>query len=667
MGKKILALFLCLLFVTTSLVACGETKIDNARDYINDPNNQISPGRTSVTLNFYIPCKFNPDTEESQNLILKMQENFNSITEASYRTKVNFTFVQITDGETDTAKALSKYNALVKEKLESDRAAAECKQALADAADAYEKAYGTTPSDEQLYDYYILREGLEDTTDGTPEAKSEFVRSAVQAAATQSVDIFLTTTYDTYASYLQQGLLADLTASVSGSWRILSNPKYAEEKKTEFDPTISDVIFSNAYYCSEIFDNNSSEKAKEHNEVYYGIPVNYVVGSYKYLFVKREMADKYYLSIDFPQDATSTEANAAALKAKDQLISEIKNETGLTEAEIKADYVIEMTGTYGDRFTYTDANGNSEYYTTILSKPDISYVDICSTMFCVSAYSAHQDRAFEIIRELNSNAELHTILQYGARDLTYTLNIADKTVTLKNNDYKMDMRYTGNCLTIYPCTNYADEADPFYDASMAFASSYENLKYASLQNKDLSNPAVPVTNIYLSQMSLLDAVNTQTAGKIGTTVDAILGDRAVTYGYAQREITITTVDGTLKLSVRPKDAGNGCDFKLEFSLTEEQAEGNTITKKLTTAYVTEMPTTTYSFIFDYTGDGDPYNGTISLTAADFTSETKSVNVGDSTYATTAAETLNNLLDIFSDWLKYTDTGLSIADFGFTKY
>lgn len=664
MGKKILALLLCLLFASASLVACGETQVDKARDYINDPNNKINTGRESVTLNFYVPCKFNPDTEESQNLILKMQDDFNSITEASYRTKVNFTFVQIADGETDTAKALSAYDTLVKQKLD----AATRKQALAEASTAYEKENGAAPTDEQLYDYYILREGLEDTTDGTAEAKSEFIRAAVEAAD-NSVDIFLTTTYDNYASYLRQGLLADLTASVSGSWRILSNPKYAEEKKTEFDPTISDVLFSNAYYCTEIFDNNSSEKAKEHNEVYYGIPVNYVVGSYKYLFVNREMADKYYLSIDFPQDATSAEANEAALKAKDQLIAEIKNETGLTEAEIKANYVIEMTGTYGDRFTYTDENGNSEYYMTILSKPDISYVDICSTMFCVSAYSAHQDRAFEIIRELNSNAYLHTILQYGAKDLTYTLNIADKTITLKNNNYKMDMRYTGNCMTIYPCTNYADPTDPFYDADMAFASSYQNLKYASLQNKDLSNPAVPVTNIYLSQMSLLDAVNSQTAGKVGTEVETVLGDRAVTYSYrSNQEIVIKTVDGQLTIAIKPKDAGNGCDFELGFTLTEEQAEGNSITKTLTSAAsVTEMPTSVYTFKFDYKGDGDPYSGTISLTAEDFTSETKSINVGDSTYATTAAETVNSMLDIFSDWLKYTNTGLSIADFGFTKY
>lgn len=664
MGKKILTLLLCLLFVSASLVACGETQVDKARDYINDPNNQINTGRESVTLNFYVPCRFDPNTEESQNLILKMQDDFNSITEASYRTKVNFTFVQIIEGETDTAKALSAYDTLVKQKLD----AAACKQALAEASTAYEKENGAAPTDEQLYDYYILRQGLEDTTDGTAEAKIEFIRAAVEAAD-NSVDIFLTTTYDNYASYLRQGLLADLTANVSGSWRILSNPKYAEEKKTEFDPTISDVLFSNAYYCTEIFDNNSSDKAKEHNEVYYGIPVNYVVGSYKYLFVNKEMADKYYLSIDFPQDATSAEANAAALKAKDQLIAEIKNEKGLTEAEIKADYVIEMTGTYGDRFTYTDDNGNSDYYMTILTKPDISYVDICSTMFCVSAYSAQQDRAFEIIRELNSNAYLHTILQYGAKDLTYTLNIADKTITLKNNNYKMDMRYTGNCMTIYPCTNYADPTDPFYDAGMAFASSYQNLKYASLQNKDLSNPAVPVTNIYLSQLSLLAAVSSQTAGKVGTEVDTVLGDRAVTYSYrSNQEIVIKTVDGQLTITIKPKDAGNGCDFDLGFTLTEEQAEGNSITKTLmTTSSVTEMPTSVYTFKFDYKGDGDPYSGTISLTAEDFTSETKSVNVGDSTYATTAAETVNSMLDIFSDWLRYTNTGLSISDFGFTKY
>jgi len=602
MGKKLIALLLCLLFVCTALAACGETKIDEARKYIEDPNNQIGTGRETVTLSFCIPCEFDPETEENKKMIEKMQDNFNAITEASYRTRVVFTFVQAqTDGvsDADLAKALEKYNTTVREKLEAS-----------------------------------------------------------------DVDIFLTTTYDDFTSFIRKGLLADLTSYVTGSWRTLSNPKYTDEKKTDYNPTISEAIFSNAYFCTEIFENDASEKASEHNETYYGIPSNYVVGSYKYLFARKDVADECYLNIDFPADATATDANAAALKAKDSLVAELKSR-GYTDEEIKRDYVIELTGTYGDRFLYSESG---DYYVTILSKPEISYADICNTMFCVSSSSKYQERAFEILREINSNAQLHTILQYGVRDTNYTVNQAEKTITLKNDAYKMNMKYTGNCLSVYPCTNYADPSDAFYREGMEYASSYENLKYASLQNKDLAYPAVPVTNLYKTQLAFLHAFDSQTSGKeIGTTVDGVLGNRAVTFGYFDQELRIITVDGTLVISVRPKNEGyTGCDFKLRFEYAEETDSG-TITRTIETDYVTQMPLISYALTFSYKGDGDPFSESFTLAPETFTSDTKTVKLSNSTYATTAAETIGGMLDLFSDWLKYSETGLSVSDFGFTKY
>ena len=602
MGKKLISLLLCLLFVCTALAACGETKIDEARDYIENPDNQISTGREAVTLSFCIPCEFDPTTEENKKAIEKMQENFNAIVSAKYRTSVVFTFVKTDTTQEDTAKALADYNAKVNELLEAGEA-----------------------------------------------------------------DIFLTTAYDDYTAKIRDGKLADLTAYVSESWRILSNPKYTDEKKTDYNPTISEAIFSNAYFCTEIFENNASEKAAERNETYFGIPSNYVVGSYKYLFVKKAEADRSYLNIDFPEDATASDTNAAALKAKDRLVAELKSQ-GKTDEEIKQDYVIDLTGTYGDRFKY-DAN---DYYVTVLSKPEISYADICDTMFCVASASKHSDRAFEVLREINSNAQLHTILQYGARDINYTVNQADKTITLKNDSYKMNMKYTGNCLAIYPCTNYADTADAFYREEMAYASSYENLKYASLQNRDLASPAVPVTNRYKSQLALLKAFETQKAGnEKGTSADGVLGNRAVTFNYVtDTKFSIATADnGTLFIEVNPKDGDGytGCSFTLTYEYIEETDAG-TVKRTLDTTSVTQIPQNSYNLKFTYQpSGGENYNDTVTLSPETFTSETAAIALKDSTYSTFAAETLRDMLGLFSDWLKSSGSGLTLADFGFTKF
>lgn len=602
MGKKLLSLLLCLLFVCTALAACGETKIDEARDYINDPNNQISSGRETVTLSFCIPCEFDPTTEESKKMIDKMQENFNAIINAKYRTNVVFTFVKTDTAQEDTAKALADYNAKVNEMLEAGEA-----------------------------------------------------------------DIFLTTAYDDYTAKIRGGKLADLTAYVSESWRILSNPKYTEEKKTDYNPTISEAIFSNAYFCTEVFENDSSEKATEHNETYYGIPSNYVVGSYKYLFVRKAEADRSYLGIDFPEDATSSDLNAAALKAKERLTAELKSQ-GKTDEEIKESYVIDLTGTYGDRFKYSESG---DYYVTILSKPEISYADICDTMFCVASASKHTDRAFEVLRELNSNAQLHTILQYGARDVNYTVNQADKTITLKNDAYKMNMKYTGNCLAIYPCTNYADPTDSFYREEMAYASGYENLKYASLQNKDLASPPVPVTNRYKSRLALLSAFNSQRAeNENGTSVDGILGNRAVTFKYVSSEkFSIITADGgILSIEVVAENDGyTGCRFLLSYEYSEETDAG-AVKRTIETASITQVPQNSYTLKFSYQpSDGERYNDSITLSPDSFTSETKTIDLKDSTYSTFAAETLGEMLDLFSDWLQSSGSGLSLSDFGFTKF
>ena len=58
-------------------------------------------------------------------------------------------------------------------------------------------------------------------------------------------------------------------------------------------------------------------------------------------------------------------------------------------------------------------------------------------------------RSMEIITLLNTTSEIRNLLQYGIRDVHYTLNDEGKVERL-NNDYMMDINKTGNIFMAYP-------------------------------------------------------------------------------------------------------------------------------------------------------------------------------------------------------------------------
>ena len=84
MKKRIIAMALCLVFVLTMLVSCGDDYYDMAKDYINQ--NELRPAEPNVTLNMYIPC----ESEIDSITLSSMQSEFNYITEAKYKTRVIF-------------------------------------------------------------------------------------------------------------------------------------------------------------------------------------------------------------------------------------------------------------------------------------------------------------------------------------------------------------------------------------------------------------------------------------------------------------------------------------------------------------------------------------------------------------------------------------------------
>ncbi len=96
------------------------------------------------------------------------------------------------------------------------------------------------------------------------------------------------------------------------------------------------------------------------------------------------------------------------------------------------------------------------YYPVVVGYPTASSEDIYGNMFGVCAYSLSVSRSMEIVTYLNTNSELRNLLQYGVKDLHYSIVEAeDGTEVIKRNTnasfkYMMNIYATGNTFIAYP-------------------------------------------------------------------------------------------------------------------------------------------------------------------------------------------------------------------------
>ena len=97
-------------------------------------------------------------------------------------------------------------------------------------------------------------------------------------------------------------------------------------------------------------------------------------------------------------------------------------------------------------------------YTIIqMEGPTLRNEDVYSSMFAVGAKSASIERSVKILTYLNTDVEIRNLLQYGIRDVNYTLSTTringleySYINFLPGNGYRMDSRKTGNQFLVYP-------------------------------------------------------------------------------------------------------------------------------------------------------------------------------------------------------------------------
>lgn len=655
MSKKIISFLLLAVMCCAMLISCGKTVLGEASDYIND--HPLNTERERVTLNFYMISDIALSTEA----IEAMERSFNLIIEAKYNTHVEFTFA--TEAE---------YAALVASKMQS------------------------------------TKETREDLLNGTiaEAGKTNASNTSYPPVYDSQFDIFLSTSETEFLSYVKSGEVIDLTSYIAKHYRAFSDTKSTQTVGgVTYHPTVSEVIFSNSYFLENIFENSSSAAPTSTTKNFYGIPCTYVIDSYDYLFVDKAYADRFYLGSSFPEDATANpslvEAAATALRSE---LQNLKDENGdfYEDTAIDQQFIIRKeNASYEDRFSYAE----DQYYRCILRKPQTLYSEICSAMFCISSYTANAERSYEVLYELYTNPELHSILQYGVKDVTYTYDPSTKTVSLIDNppyQYSVNLRYSGNMFCLYPCSD------------LAGAESYQALEYAHLQNMDANPPSVTANNKFVLQQNMaaylrdlyVKALGTGTPltsddggyengaynyvrldpAKYADLADVVKGNpetvevRAV---YGQSEASeyygyiVIMDDAEYRFFALPTDGS--CNFRMYF-VSDNSSFNTPLLTSVPFSGDLSFNRFTFSGIVENqeTGQNIPVDGysNIKITVADFTKDKGELKMSDQTadlndkavqsfYLPLCKDTICDYLNILSVMLR--DSKIVLADLGLVRY
>ena len=224
MSRKLVALVLVLAMICPMLFACGPDLIGDAKDYLD--KNKVDNTRKNTTINFFMMSEI----EIAEADRLAMQSAFNNIIEAKYNTHVEFTFVEKSVYAEKLAEKFASVDGAPKDKNNAEMTQQE-----------YDEKYPVIDSSNEAY----------------PDI-----------APTQ-MDIFLSIDSASYISYIENGDIVDLTSMINANWRDFSDSKkkvQAPNNGVEYNPTVSDIIFSNAYYFKQIYADASEAAVQEVEE-----------------------------------------------------------------------------------------------------------------------------------------------------------------------------------------------------------------------------------------------------------------------------------------------------------------------------------------------------------------------------------------------------------------
>ncbi|MGM9642958.1 MAG: hypothetical protein ACI3XI_07090 [Eubacteriales bacterium] len=493
MNKRIFSLILAMLMLSSFLFTGCD--MFGSGDGSGPGDVVVEASLNAETLSMYVVCAA-PVSEETAKLV---EEAFNKITKVEFKTQVKLHFA-----------TYDEYYTLIEEVVADNIAFAELREkaekALKDAKKAA-KAEGVVTDDawfDKFYEshpeYAPFRETEELTGDDTTAEQTEMVTiEGIDNSYTLSqikypderphqIDILWIDSYDRYLQYIEDEMIERLDTELSGSSKKLTeyingelltwakwvssgtygipnnvilgeytylmvNKKLAE--KYSYNPDELDTLEKCADFLADI-KKYEPDVAPILGEIY---PTNTYFWSVDTTTGKIDSSKFCLLA------STMTNRTHDPKLAGKNVVLECKNVFRNPEftAQLKCIQTYKDAGYIYDESTNTDyavrvIKGNAdlngiygdEYSLNVLEYPRVSYEDVFSNMFAVSAYTRDVGRSMQIITYLNTNKDLRNVLQYGVEGVHYKIDDDTGRLVRLNHDYMMDIETTGNVFLAYP-------------------------------------------------------------------------------------------------------------------------------------------------------------------------------------------------------------------------
>ena len=505
MKKKLISLLLCIaMLMTFMLASCTTATVEEEED------EELGEGpRRAMTLVWALVCDEVPSETTQQSI----EDAINKITESRYTTHIALEFytddeyaeavevrleANLAEAEKRNEaskiwKRFVKANRVIKNedgstiKVETER--------------LFEMFWESFPE----YEKYIQPE--ETTVEGQTETEAETVLNewnigvlAYPEPEEFQIDILYVSGYDNYVRYVNNEWLAPLDESLTEDARILTDyvfPAFMSAVDSTFgtyaipnNNTIGDYTYlllhkqliEKYYYVPEnitglttelcqnfLYDvitseaegfvpllNNAETKTPQ-NVKFWGL--GYTTDE-DGAIISQTLANRYsVLGSTYSKTATQAKDGNSVYQCMVLL-----NDSNYTN-QLKVLKQYECDGYYGagDAETRPFAAGivtgdmvdlvpkyEDDYHMIVIDYPRGEEKDLFQHMWGVSAYCKDVDRAMEIITYLNTNVDFRNLIQYGIKDVHYSLDPVTGLATRLTNDYKMDINKTGNVFLAYP-------------------------------------------------------------------------------------------------------------------------------------------------------------------------------------------------------------------------
>lgn len=494
MNKRIFCLILAVLMLSSFLfTGCGMFGGDEDKNIGDEITTEASA--YAETLSMYVVSAA-PVSEETAKLV---EEAFNRITKVEFKTQVKLHFATY-DEYYDVIEKVEEENIAYAELREK------AEKALKDAKKAA-KAEGVE-TDEAWFDkfyeshpeYAPFRETEELTGDDTTAEQTEMVTiEGIDNSYTLSqikypdekphqIDILWIDSYDRYLQYIKEEKIERLDTELSGSSKKLNEYINGElltwakwvtggtygipnnvilgeytylmvnkelAQKYSYNPDELNTLEKCADFLADI-KKYEPEVAPVLGELYptntYFWNIDTATGkidSSKFSILASTMTNRTHdpsLKGTNIILACNNVFKNPEFTAQIKCIQKYKDAGYICDENTNTEYAVrvikgnaDLNAVYGD-----------EYSLNVLEYPRVSYEDVFSNMFAVSAYTRDLGRSMQIITYLNTNKALRNILQYGVEGVHYKIDEDSGKLVRLNHDYMMDIKTTGNVFIAYP-------------------------------------------------------------------------------------------------------------------------------------------------------------------------------------------------------------------------